>query len=125
VYNKHAYESIKFTNVPDNLRYAFETAGRPTLGERKPLEPVDDLPPITVITHVTDKAGKLIVRGTTSDNGTVTKVLVNGSEAKATRPNFAEWEISLARPRGGVQIEAHAEDAAGNVEKRGHLMTWR
>lgn len=123
VYDKHAYASIKFTKVPDNLMYAFEPKGRPTLGEVKPLEPLDDLPPITVITRLVQKDTKLLVRGTTSDNGTVTKVLVNGVAAKATRPNFAEWEITIDRPRGG-SIEAHAEDAAGNIEKRGHVMTW-
>jgi hypothetical protein len=103
--------------------YAFETSGRPKLGERKPLEPIDDLPPITVITHVAGSASdrKLTVRGVTSDNGTVTKVLVNGAAARATRPNFAAWEITIDRPRTG-RIEAHAEDAAGNVEKRGHVV---
>ncbi|MBI3822699.1 MAG: G8 domain-containing protein [Planctomycetes bacterium] len=124
VYNKHAYASINFKDVPQNLMYAFEPQGRPTLGERKPLQPVDDLPPITVITHVLQKNDKLLVRGTTSDNGTVTKVLVNGEPAKATRPNFAEWEITLDRPRVSIRIEAHAEDAAGNVEKHGHKVTW-
>src|SRR5262249_6806195 len=62
----------------------------------KLLDPVDDLPPITVITHVVRQAGKLTVRGTTSDNGTVTRVLVNGTPARAVRPNFAEWEAVLA-----------------------------
>ncbi len=128
VYNRHAYESIRFVKVPDKTTYAFEPDNRPKLGERKPLEPVDDLPPITVITHIISRAGsvsdgKLLVRGTTSDNGTVTKVLVNGAAAKATRPNFAEWEIAIDRPRGG-SISAHAEDAAGNVEKRGHVVKW-
>ena len=123
VYNKHAYESINFVKVPDGTMYAFEPQGRPKLGERKPLNPVDDLPPITVITHVTVQGTKVLVRGTTADNGTVIKVLVNGAEAKATRPNFAEWEIAIDRPRGG-SIEAHAEDAAGNIEKRGHSVAW-
>ena len=60
------------------------------------------------------------MRGTTSDNGTVTKVLVNGQAARAVRPNFAEWEITLELPRTGLpRVEAHAQDAAGNVEKRG------
>src|SRR5439155_12597284 len=122
---KHAYESIKFTKVPDNLKYAFEPAGRPKLGERKPLEPVDDLPPVTVITHVLARGNELLVRGVTSDNGTVTKVLVNGQAAKATRANFAEWEATLERPRVSMRIEAHGEDAAGNVEKRGHAVTWQ
>jgi hypothetical protein len=88
------------------------------------LDPIDDLPPATVITHMIQSgAGKLLVRGTTSDNGKVAKVLVNGQEARALTPNFAEWEISLAIPKtGAVKLAAHAEDAAGNVEKRPHVI---
>jgi hypothetical protein len=89
----------------------------------KLLDPVDDRPPATVITHVSPSAlGKLFVRGTTSDNGTVTKVLVNGRPAKATAGNFAEWEFVLdgAKP-GATKLTAYAEDAAGNVEKWPHI----
>jgi hypothetical protein len=77
------------------------------------LAPVDDLPPATVITS----ASKGVVRGTTSDNGVVKRVLVNGREAKATAPNFAEWEISVDT---SGKLEAWAEDAAGNVETNRH-----
>jgi hypothetical protein len=88
----------------------------------KLLDPVDDLPPTTVITHVTVRAGgKLHVRGVTADNGTVKRVLVNGTEAKALAPNFAEWEATLENTAGG-QIAAHAEDVAGNVERRPHVV---
>lgn len=74
----------------------------------------DDLPPTTVITNVTKQDGKVVVRGSASDNGTVKRVLVNGKEAKPVAGNFAEWEITLdAAP----ELKAHAEDAAGNVEK--------
>jgi hypothetical protein len=85
---------------------------------------VDDLPPTTVITHVGKAAdGKVAVRGTTADNGTVKRVLVNGTEAKAVAANFAEWEITLENlPTGGGKLEAHAEDAAGNVERRPHVL---
>jgi hypothetical protein len=89
----------------------------------KLLDPVDDLPPTTVITHVSKAPGrKLTVRGTTADNDTVKRVLVNGAEAKAVAPNFAEWEVILrdAKP-GELKLSAHAEDAAGNVEKRPHV----
>ncbi len=89
----------------------------------KPLDPVDDLPPATVITHFVRQAeNKLIVRGTTTDNGTVKKVVVNGREARTVTPNFAEWEVLLdgAKP-GEVKLSAHAEDAAGNVEKLPHI----
>jgi hypothetical protein len=87
------------------------------------LDPVDDLPPATVITHVrrTD-GGKLVIRGTTSDNGTVKRVRVNGQDARAVSPNFAEWEITLDRTG---KLEAQAEDAAGNTEKRPHIVVLR
>jgi hypothetical protein len=89
------------------------------------LDPVDDLPPTTVITSV-DRvgSGKLLVRGTTADNGTVKKVIVNGQEARATAANFAEWEITLDGSVG-VRLEAHAEDAAGNIERRPHVVASR
>ncbi|HXD85451.1 MAG TPA: G8 domain-containing protein [Urbifossiella sp.] len=79
------------------------------------LEPVDDLPPATVITSVTRANGKVVVRGTCADNGTVTKVQVNGETARSVAGNFAEWEVVLAG--GAAKIEALATDAAGNVEK--------
>jgi pyocin large subunit-like protein len=82
-----------------------------------------------VITHVEPVAaggaapGKLLVRGTTSDNGPVKKVVVNGLEAKPTADNFSQWEIVLDGPAArAVKITASAEDAAGNVEKLPH--TW-
>ena len=92
----------------------------------KLLDPVDDTPPATVITHVTTApGGKVIVRGVASDNGVIKKVVVNGRQAKASSPNFAEWEIALeGAAHGPFRIEAHAEDAAGNVEKRPHVVNW-
>jgi hypothetical protein len=80
---------------------------------------VDDLPPQTVVLSATKRDGKLVVRGTTADNGTVKRVLVNGAEAKALAPNFAEWEalVPLA-----AELKAHAEDAAGNVELTPHVV---
>jgi hypothetical protein len=91
------------------------------------LDPVDDLPPATVITHVrTGDSGRVVVRGTTSDNGTVTKVLVNGKSARALAANFAEWEAVLnALPPGELKLTARAEDAAGNVEQVPHVVVLR
>src|SRR5262249_50607413 len=90
----------------------------------KPLDPVDDLPPATVITHWRRaEGGNLVVRGTTSDNGTVKTVLVNGKEARAVAPNFAEWEATLPEPAEGPgELRARAEDAAGNVEPQPHVV---
>ena len=79
------------------------------------LDPVDDLPPATVITSVSRANGKVTVRGTCADNGTVTNVMVNGQAAKSVAANFAEWEVVLSGDAS--KIEALATDAAGNVEK--------
>ena len=84
---------------------------------------IDDFPPLTVITHVRKVDDTtLIVRGTTTDNDTVKKVLVNGHEAKALTPNFAEWEVTLKDLKPGAKFTAHAEDVAGNVEKWPHVL---
>jgi hypothetical protein len=77
-------------------------------------ELVDDLPPATVITSAAKKDGKLVVRGSTTDNGTIKRVTVNGREAKATAANFTEWEATID---AATEVKATAEDAAGNVEK--------
>jgi hypothetical protein len=87
----------------------------------KPLEPIDDLPPFTVITSVLPQAdGVVLVRGTTSDNGDVKRVLINGAEAHATAKNFAQWEVTVPAP---TKLEASAEDAAGNIEVKPHILT--
>ena len=85
---------------------------------------MDDLPPITVITHVTEtKPGVWTARGTTSDNGFVLKVLVNGLPARSLRPNFAEWEVIVENGAGkDLKLKAQAFDAAGNVEKSPHVI---
>jgi hypothetical protein len=86
------------------------------------LDPVDDLPPTTAITQVKREGPRTIVRGTTADNGVVKKVLVNGHEARMLAPNFGEWEVVLSDIQPGeLTLTAHAEDAAGNVEKRPHV----
>jgi hypothetical protein len=91
----------------------------------KLLDPVDDLPPTTVITHVRRVgAGRVTVRGTTADNGIVKRVLVNGTEAKALAPNFTDWQVILENvPQGAFKLEAYAEDTAGNVEQNRHQLT--
>jgi hypothetical protein len=89
------------------------------------LQPVDDLPPITVITHVGPPGRDGIpVRGTVSDNGQVRRVIVNGQEAKID-PAAGTWEIVLPRPGGELRLQAHSEDAGGNMEKLPHQLTWR
>jgi hypothetical protein len=91
------------------------------------LDPVDDYPPVTVITHTRRaEKGTVIVRGTTADNGTVKRVIVNGKEARSVTGNFLEWEVTLEGvPNGKLKLAAHAEDAAGNVEQRPHEVILR
>jgi hypothetical protein len=89
----------------------------------KLLDPIDDLPPATVITYVHRSGGKVIVRGTTSDNGTVKRVAVNGHEVRSVGANFAEWEVTLEAGATELKLEARAEDAAGNTEKKPHVLT--
>jgi len=44
--------------------------------------------------------------------------------ASALAANFAEWEAVLEDVKpGGLTLSAHAEDAAGNVEKRPHALS--
>jgi hypothetical protein len=65
-----------------------------------------------------------VVRGTTSSNSAIKKVVVNGHEARALRDNFAEWEIALENPGSGmVRLTAHAEDIGGDIEQTPHAMT--
>jgi G8 domain len=84
----------------------------------QPPEGVDDLPPATVITRVIRAKGVVTVMGSSSDNGAIKTVHVNGQKVSFRQGNFGEWLITLKDvPDGPMTIEARAEDAAGNVEK--------
>ena len=103
----------------------FEPWGNSTVAENydRYLDPVDDLPPTTVITHWEPRdGGQLFVRGTTIDNGRIKFVTVNGQEATSLRDGFAEWQILLTptSASGIVELLAQATDAAGNIEPRPH-----
>jgi G8 domain len=113
-FDRHTYRGMKITDV--KVKDIFQPRGvMPQESEfPKPLAPVDDLPPLTVITYVSKAVkGKITVRGTTSDTGPVKRVQINGKEARAIRPNFAEWEVTLHAPV--TKLTVRAEDAAGNV----------
>jgi hypothetical protein len=122
VYRGHVYHQIHMDQVPDNTQYAFADGPPPLTNgtETSSLETVDDLPPATVITRVLRiSPGELLVRGTTSDNGTVTRVIVNGHAARAVAPNFAQWEVAIdtAELR---EVIAYSEDDSHNVENSPH-----
>jgi hypothetical protein len=125
VYKGHVYRDLKMTQVPDKLQYGFVNGPPEVVGNfPAPLAPVDDLAPITVVLHTRTEGNDLVVAGVTADNGTVKRVVVNGVEATAWRPNFSEWSVKLKNvPEGELKLTAHAEDTAGNIEKRPHVLT--
>lgn len=125
VFKDHAYRGVRMKNVDPALRIAFAPPSDQPAEDKYPgsLTPIDDMPPITVITHIRSAGpGKLLVRGTTSDNGKVAKVTVNGQDVKPAAPNYAEWELTLAAPTDG-KLTAASKDEAGNVEKTPHVRT--
>ncbi len=56
VYDRHAYDKINFVQVPPPQHYAFEPPNRREARRTQAvLDPIDDEPPTTVITHVLAK----------------------------------------------------------------------
>jgi hypothetical protein len=86
----------------------------------KLLDPVDDLPPTTLITSATVREGQIRVTGISFDNGEIDKVLVNGQPATqvSSQAGVIDWEITLDDAENG-KIVARAIDKAGNAEARG------
>ncbi|MEA3211762.1 MAG: hypothetical protein QOE70_4819 [Chthoniobacter sp.] len=120
-YDRHAYRGVRLDDISVNPN--FDPRGTQPVEADFPgaLNPVDDLPPETVITRVVKQGdGAWLVQGTTTDNGEIKRVVVNGGEARAVRPNFGEWEMTV--PAAERELKAFAEDAAGNVEPRPHLV---
>ena len=122
-YHDHSYRKVTLFRVlfPE----AFTTGKRPNDEVYPaPLEPVDDRPPVTVITriHVSPTVrGRIVVEGTTVDDGEIRSVRVNGQEAKPTADNFLEWTAEIdANSSGALVLIASAEDKAGNRETTPH-----
>jgi hypothetical protein len=117
--------SSEFKASPDKFRVEAPLTGNESrvaevsgIAFPEPLQPVDDLPPATVITRVIRGKGTVKVLGTTTDNGTIKAVRVNGQSVSLPEGSFGGWEVTLKDvPAGPMTIEAKAEDEAGNVEK--------
>ena len=130
-YDHHAYRGVHLDDISVNAD--FQPIGKQPVAADYPgeLNPVDDLAPQTIITRVTAQPdGALLVRGTTADNGAIKRVVVNECEARALRGNFAEWEAPVPVAKVGAKLQAFAEDSAGNVEPRPHVLalvekTWQ
>jgi len=125
VLDRHEYADLKMEKILSRGIF-FPRPGRAKPDEVAFLDPKDELPPTTVVTDLRPRdrdqpSGPLLVRGTCCDDYQVRRVVVNGREARATRPNFAEWEVEIDAP-GPEGIVAAAEDEAGNVEANPHRL---
>ncbi len=85
------------------------------------LEPVDDIPPATIITSVLRKNGRLLVKGISHDNGEIVAIKVNGQTATsdAAGAGVVDWHIELDAAKTN-SLKAQATDAAGNTEQTTH-----
>ena len=88
----------------------------------KLLDPIDDLPPATMITDIRVQDGKTVVRGITHDNGDVSTVIVNerSAQMKVNEAGVVDWEIAL--DAATARVTAGAIDQAGNREITPHEM---
>jgi RNA polymerase sigma factor (sigma-70 family) len=124
-YNLHAYRGIKFPQKPIDGK-----GGVAPNDESKfplPLMPVDDLPPVTVITHVRRDGNNLVVRGTASDNEMLMFIWVNDQLARGLQDagpqDGSQWEVTLKNvPPGEVRLVAKSKDFSNNFEKVPHEM---
>ena len=88
------------------------------------LEPASDLPPATVITRVRRASdGSLHVRGTTSSNGAIKAVRINGHPARPLASDLSEWEVVLAGDIAGGKLAAAAESETGVNEATPHELS--
>ena len=115
------YRSVDGFTGKDVRAAAVKQVEFPTL-----LDPVDDLPPATMITSVRQAKDKLLVQGISQDNGEIASVTVNGRPAKilSAHAGVADWEVTLdSRGAKAVKVTAHAVDRAGNTERTGHSLS--
>ena len=90
----------------------------------KLLDPIDDVPPATIITSVIRKADKVIVQGVSHDDGNIVSIKLNNVEARVVSrgAGVVNWESTIDV---GAQdtVVAFAKDKAGNVEQTAHTVT--
>jgi len=108
----------KYETVPELTGNESRAARVTSVAFPKLLQPIDDLPPTTVITHIRREGERLHVRGTASDNGEIMSVAVNGQPATSLSGNYAEWRVEISG--GDAELLSTAKDAAGNLELRPH-----
>jgi hypothetical protein len=85
------------------------------------LDPVDDIPPATIITTIRKDGETFVVRGICHDNGKIATVRVNGKAATLDHATagVTDWSVGLDAPATGTFV-AQGIDDAGNAEKTPH-----
>ncbi len=114
-----AYKPVRGFTGPDVRAAEVDDVPFPTL-----LEPVDDVPPASMITSVRMIDGECLVSGISQDNGTVARVSVNErpAEIRSQHAGVVDWQIKLPVPADG-RLTVNAVDDAGNGEKTSHVRT--
>ena len=115
----NAFQSSAGWTGPEALAAVANDVAFPEL-----LQPVDDLPPATLINQIRVVGNQRIVSGVSHDNGEVALVTVNGERARiiAQQAGIADWTITLDAPANG-HWSAHAQDRDGNRERMPHELT--
>ncbi|MGP0066172.1 MAG: G8 domain-containing protein [Isosphaeraceae bacterium] len=122
-YDRQSYRNLRIYQT--GWAYFAEEGQRPDMKKYPaPLDPIDDRPPFSVITWV-DSLGsdRLIVRGTSVDDGLIRIVRVNGRAARALAEDYSRWEVEIDVDRPGqitMTLVAEAKDGSGNAEQVPH-----
>ncbi len=87
------------------------------------LDPIDDMPPATIISSVRSQGDSTVIQGISHDNGAITGIRVNGQDARMTPlgAGVVQWTIEMPTSTAG-QLTAVATDSAGNEEQTGHVL---
>lgn len=124
----HQYANISFRQIHSHAIF-FPTGGtRPGIhmDDGRPFypatRPVDDFPPITLVTDAIEAAdGTIRVSGVAVDNGTIDKVYINGAVAAEGNSGLVDWTFDVSiNNKGEPALSVFAVDEAGNTEQTPH-----
>ncbi len=124
---QHRNDGLTYETLPPTFKADVKVAKTDVPFPDNPIEPIDILPPATVILYPAQlemlPAGTktLKVRGTSIDASNIRGVTVNGVAAKALEENYLTWEVTLTGLKDGpLTLTAAAIDADGNKEITAH-----
>ncbi len=89
----------------------------------KILDPIDDIPPATVVTSAQIDRGRVTVTGISHDNGQITTVTVNDQNAEmlTSSAGVVDWRITIDAPNDH-RVTAYATDDSNNREQTPHAL---